>query len=88
MSSRGGSPSDALATADTADGSSTGTRVPSNWALLPRSRDSQEPAGHYGNGHVNRFRQCKVDFSGAFSSGKVIMRRQLKRRYILPLFQK
>jgi hypothetical protein len=49
---------------DAVDGSSTGTRVPSNWVLLLRARDSQGPADTNGSGQGNRFRHCKVGFSG------------------------
>ena len=71
---------------DAVDGSSTGTEVPCMCAL------KAPPFGgaKHASGHDNRSRHRKVDFSnhGFDAAGKVIVHRQLKRRYVLPFFQK
>ena len=72
---------------DAVDGSSTGTRVPWMWVLLKAPRF--EGANH-GNDHDNRLDIAKSVFQvhGVDAQGKVIVRRQLKRRYVLAFFQK
>ena len=42
------------------------------------------------NGHDNRSRHCEVGFQvhGVDADGQVVIRRQLKRRYVLAFFQK
>ena len=57
------------------------------WVLLrpPRFRGAK-----HASGHDNRSRHRKVVFQihGVDAAGNVIVRRQLKRRYVLPFFQK
>ena len=45
---------------------------------------------YHANGHDNRSRHCKVSFSSPRHRcrGQVILRRQLKRRYVIAFFQK
>ena len=78
---------DARSGSDAVDGSSTGTRVPRMWALLglPRFRGAS-----HADDHNNRFRYRQVGFQvhGVDAGGQVIVRRQLKRRYVLTFFQK
>src|SRR5271168_3170713 len=65
---------------DAVDGSSTGTSVPWMWALLrlPRFRGAS-----HADDNDNRFRHRQVGFPGSWGCGQVIVRRQLKRRYVL-----
>jgi hypothetical protein len=71
------------------DGSSTGARAPSNWVLSLKAHDSQEPGDANGSGQVIGFDIAKSVFQvhGINAKGKVILRRQLKRRYVLPFLQ-
>jgi hypothetical protein len=76
---------------DAVDGSSTGTRVPSNLAFMLRAHDSQEP----GDTKTEAVTVIGLDIAKSFfqvhrinAEGKVVIRRQLKRRYVLPFFQK
>jgi hypothetical protein len=64
------------------DVSSTGTRVPSIWVLL-RAHDSEE-ATHADDYH-DRSRYREVRFLGSWrrADGNVVLRRQLKRRYLV-----
>jgi transposase len=66
---------------DAVDGSSTGTEVPSMWALLRLPRFG---GANHADGHDNRPRHRKV----GFSNHNVIVCRKLKLRYVLPFFQK
>jgi hypothetical protein len=52
-----------------------------------RAHDSQEPGDTNGSGQVHRFRHF-FQVHGINAEGKVILRRQLKRRRVLPFFQK
>jgi hypothetical protein len=64
------------------DGSSTGTRVPWMWVLLmlPRFGGANHASGH---NHWSRYRQVGISVHGIDAEGNVLMRRQLKRRYVL-----
>ena len=73
---------------DAVDGSSTGTRVPSKWALLghPMIRRSQG---------MQTITTIGLDIAksvfqvhGVDADGNVVVRCQLKRRYVLAFFQK
>jgi len=57
------------------------------WVLL--STHNSEGAKH-ASGHNHRSRHRQVGFSGhgIDAEGKVLIRRQLKRRYVLAFFQK
>src|SRR5262249_6107789 len=77
----------AVSAFDAVDGSSTGTQVPWMWVLL-RPHDSEEP-------HMQTVTTIGLDIAksvfqvhGVDAAGNVIVRRQLKRRYVLPFFQK
>ena len=77
-----------ISVVDAVDGSSTGTRVPRMWGLfrLPRYRGVS-----HADDYDNRFRHSQVGFPGsrrADAGGQVIVRRQLKRRYVLTFFGK
>ena len=72
---------------DAVDGSSTGTRVPRKWVLL-RPHDSEEP-------NMQAITTIGLDIAksvfqvhGVDGAGQVVVRRQLKRRYVLAFFQK
>src|SRR3974377_340744 len=73
---------------DAVDGSSTGMRVPLMWALLghPMIRRSQS---------MQTITTIGLDIAksvfqvhGVDADGNVVLRRQLKRRYVLAFFQK
>jgi hypothetical protein len=71
---------------DAVDGSSTGTRVPKTWLLLKRPR--------FGGAKMQAVTTIGLDIAksvfqvhGVDAHGKVVVRRQLKRRYVLPFFQ-
>src|SRR5271170_2971882 len=73
---------------DAVDGSSTGTRVPSMWVLLGhrmirRSQVMQTITTVGLDIAKSVFQVHCVD-----ADGKVVLRRQLKRRYVLAFFQK
>src|SRR5215472_13690515 len=68
---------------DAVDGSSTGTEVPLKWVLL-------RPPRFGGAKHAIGLDIAKSVFQihGVDAAGNVIVRRQLKRRYVIPFFQK
>src|SRR6267154_920830 len=77
-----------MAAIDAVDGSSTGTRVPLMWVLVghPMIRKSQI---------MQTITTIGLDIAksvfqvyGVDADGNVVVRRQLKRRYILAFFQK
>src|SRR2546427_11656226 len=72
---------------DAVDGSSTGTEVPWMWVLLrpPRFGGATHASGH---DNWSRYRQVCFSIHGVDAAGNVIVRRQLKRRYVLPFFQR
>ena len=76
-----------MSAVDAVDGSSTGTRVPRMWVLLEAPRF--EGVNH-ANDHDSRSRHRQICFSGpgVDAQGKVVVRRQLKRRHVLAFFQK
>jgi transposase len=56
------------------------------WVLLRLPRFG---GATHANDHDNRSRQCQVGIShGVDNEGKVVIRRQLKRRYVLGFFEK
>ena len=72
---------------DAVDGSSTGTRVPRKWVLL-RPHDLEEPI-------MQAVRTIGLDIAksvfqvhGVDADDQVVIRRQLKRHYVLAFFQK
>src|SRR5271154_3161484 len=65
---------------DAVDGSSTDTRVPKKWALLRLPRFG---GATHANDHDNWSQVHGVD-----AAGQVVIRRQLKRRYVLAFFEK
>src|SRR5262249_14712471 len=72
---------------DAVDGSSTGTEVPSMWALLGLPRfGGAKHADCYDNGLD--IAKSVFQIHGIDAAGNVIVRRKLKRRYVLPFFQK
>jgi hypothetical protein len=77
----------AMSLVDAVDGSSTGTSVPWMWALLRLQRFRGES---HADDHDNRFRHRQVGFPSSWvdAGGQVVIRRQLKRRYVLAFFQK
>src|SRR5437660_11210207 len=71
---------------DAVDGSSTRTEVPWMWVLL---RPPRFGGATHASGHDNWSRYRQVCFSNPVdAAGNVIVRRQLKRRYVLPFFQR
>src|SRR5215471_9658582 len=72
---------------DAVDGSSTGTRVPWMWGLIKLPRFG-------GATHANLttigldIAKSVFQVHGVDVTGQVVMRRQLKRRYVLAFFQK
>src|SRR3990172_6747128 len=75
-----------MSACDAVDGSFTGTCVPWMWGLLllPPFLGANHASGHT---HRSRYRQ--VGISGAVDAeGKLLIRRQLKRRYVLAFFEK
>jgi transposase len=62
-----------MSASDAVDGSSTGTEVPWMWVLLRPPR--------FGGA-------TDASGQGVDAAGNVIVRRQLKRRYVLPFFQR
>ena len=72
---------------DAVDGSSTGTAVPWMWVLL---RPPRFGGARHASGYDNGLDIAKSVFQihGVDAAGNVIVRRQLKRRYVLPFFQK
>src|ERR1700730_3315069 len=72
---------------DAVDGSSTGTLVPTQWVLL-RAHDWEER-------NMKTIRTIGLDIAKSVfqvhaidAEGNVLIRRQLKRRYVLAFFQK
>jgi hypothetical protein len=72
---------------DAVDGSSTGTEVPWMWVLL-RPHDSEEPNMQAVTTIGLDIAKSVFQIHGVDAAGNVIVRRQLKRRYVLPFFQK
>ena len=72
---------------DAVDGSSTGTEVPWMWVLL---RSPRFGGATHASGHEIGLDIAKSVFQihGVDAAGNVIVRRQLKRRYVLPFFQR
>jgi hypothetical protein len=68
---------------DAVDGSSTGTSVPWMWGLLrlPRFRGAMQTITTIGLDIAKSFQVHGVD-----AAGQVVVRRQLKRRYVLAFF--
>ena len=75
----GGRLGPAMSAIDAVDGSSTGTRVPKMWVLLRLPRFG-------GATHANGFDNWS--HHGVDANGVVVIRRQLKRRYVLAFFEK
>src|SRR5271169_1178218 len=78
--------SHAMSATDAVDGSSTGTRVPLMWVLHRMIRRSQV---------MQTITTVGLDIAKSVfqvhcvdADGKVVLRRQLKRRYVLAFFQK
>jgi hypothetical protein len=72
---------------DAVDGSSTGTRVPRMWALLrlPRFRG----ATHADDPTIGLdIAKSVFQVHGVNAAREVVIRRQLKRRYVLAFFEK
>ena len=76
----------AMSLVDAVDGSSTGTSVPWMWGLVS-SHDSEEA--------IQTITTIGLDIAksvfqvhGVDAGGQVVIRRQLKRRYVLAFFQK
>jgi hypothetical protein len=72
---------------DAVDGSSTGTQVPKKWVLLRLPRFEEL--------HMQTITTIGLDIAksvfqvhGVDAAGQVVIRRQLKRRYVLAFFQK
>src|SRR5262245_10653772 len=77
-----------MSVVDAVDGSSPGTRVPSKWLLLghPMIRRSQ---GMQTTATVGLdIAKSVFQVHGIDADGNVVVRRQLKRRYVLMFFQK
>jgi hypothetical protein len=72
---------------DAVGGSSTGTCVPWMWALLS-SHDSEERAMQTITTIGLDIAKSVFQVHGVDAGGQVIVRRQLKRRYVLTFFQK
>jgi len=79
-------PNCATSVCDAVDGSSSSTRVPWIWGLsgLPQSEGTTHASGH-GSGTL---RSRSFRFTGLMLSGQVVIRRRLKRRYVLSFFEK
>jgi transposase len=72
---------------DAVDGSSPGTQVPWMWVLLMRPRFGEaNHANHYD--YRSRYRKSVFQVHGVDAEDNVIIRRQLKRRYVPAFFQK
>ena len=56
--------------------------------MLLSNHDSEEPIMQDGHNHRSRHRQVGFQVHGIDAEGKVLIRRQLKRRYVLAFFQK
>ena len=72
---------------DAVDGSSTGARAPRTWLLLKWPR--------FGGANMQVVTTIGLDIAksvfqvhGVDGNGEVVVRRQLKRRYVLPFFKK
>src|SRR3954465_3008591 len=72
---------------DAVDGSSTGTGVPWMWVLL-RPHDSQEPLMQTVTTIGLDIAKSVFQVHGIDAEGTGVIRRQLKRRYVRPFFQK
>src|SRR6266581_1390958 len=72
---------------DAVDGSSTGTRVPWMWVLI-RPHDSEELPMQTITTIGLDIAKSVFQVHGIDAEGKVMLRRQLKRRYVLAFFQK
>jgi hypothetical protein len=72
---------------DAVDGSSTGTRVPWMWVLLTPPR-FEEPKMQAITTIGLDMPKSVFQVHGVDAEGNVVLRRQLKRRYVLAFFQK
>jgi hypothetical protein len=72
---------------DAVDGSSTGTEVPWMWVLL-RPHHSEEPNMQAATTIGLDIAKSVFQIHGVDAAGNVIVRRRLKRRYVLSFFQK
>jgi hypothetical protein len=72
---------------DAVDGSSTGTRVPWMWVLLKPPR-FEEPKMQANTTIGLDIAKSVFQVHGVDAEGNVILRRRLKRRYVLAFFQK
>src|SRR5258705_6319441 len=72
---------------DAVDGSSTGTSVPWMWALL-RPHDSEERTMQTITTIGFDIAKSVFQVHGVDAGGQVVIRRQLKHRYVLAFFQK
>jgi hypothetical protein len=76
------------AACDAVDGSSTGTRVPSMWVLLGHSMIRRSQAMQTITTVGLDIAKSVFQVHCADADGKMVLRRQLKRRYVLAFFQK
>ena len=73
---------------DAVDGSSTGTRVPKMWALLKAPTISEELTMQTVSTIGLDIAKSVFQVHGVDANGLVVVRRQLKRRYVLAFFEK
>ncbi len=69
------------------DGCSTGTLVPSKWALLSAHSEGGSPCKQLQRSALI-LRSQSFQVHGTDAAGQVVIRRKLKRRYVLMFFQK
>jgi len=69
-----------MSASDAVDGSSTGTSVPKMWVLL-RPHDSEEPSMQAVTTIGLDIAKSVFQVHGIDAEGKVLIRRQLKRRH-------
>ena len=73
---------------DAVDGSSIGTRVPSKWVLLERPKIRRSQIMQTTTTIGLDIAKSVFQVHGIDGDGNVVVRRQLKRRYVLTFFQK
>src|SRR5215470_17119748 len=73
---------------DAVDGSSPGTRVPSMWGAARAHNDSEKPGDADTTTIGLDIAKSVFQVHGIDADGNVVVRRQLKRRYVLTFFQK
>jgi hypothetical protein len=78
------SPRSLTSESDAVDGSSTGTSVPPKWALLGAHHEESLQVTTIGLDIAKSVFQLH----GIDAAGSVVIRRQLKRRYVLTFFEK